>query len=200
MFTLWRSQRSLRKHNDLITGSSFIIIRHMTWESFAFNCHCEWLEKGTFILYCSESITTLMYISGIFRQVSTINIIDSRCFAEITFISLIFWINICFWATELEIGDLSSKAYPSSSHNSTRRILSNRARHKWLGSYSIYKICLIDIADPSIMLDACHMNFVIDLAINVAWCLIIDVLLLSTLVTSVYGMFLLLFTSTGSQT
>ena len=41
-------------------------------------------------------------------------------------------INICFWATELEIGDSSSKAYPSSSHNSTRRILSNRARHKWL--------------------------------------------------------------------
>ena len=46
--------------------------------------------------------------------------------------SIAHGINICFWATELEIGDSSSKAYPSSSHNSTRRILSNRARHKWL--------------------------------------------------------------------
>ena len=31
-------------------------------------------------------------------------------------------------------------------------------------SYSIYKHDAIDIADPSSMQDACHMNFVIDLA------------------------------------
>ena len=30
--------------------------------------------------------------------------------------------------------------------------------------YSIYKLDTIDIADPSSMLEACHMNFVIDLA------------------------------------
>ena len=29
--------------------------------------------------------------------------------------------------------------------------------------YSIYKLDTIDIADPSSMLEACHMNFVIDL-------------------------------------
>ena len=29
---------------------------------------------------------------------------------------------------------------------------------------SIYKLDTIDIADPSSMLEACHMNFVIDLA------------------------------------
>ena len=31
-------------------------------------------------------------------------------------------------------------------------------------SYSIYKHDAIDIADPCSMQDACHMNFVIDLA------------------------------------
>ena len=38
---------------------------------------------------------------------------------------------------------------------------------------SIYKHNAIDIADPSSMLDACHTNFVIDLAhrgVSVAWC------------------------------
>ena len=30
-------------------------------------------------------------------------------------------------------------------------------------NYSIYKLDTIDIADPSSMLEACHMNFLIDL-------------------------------------
>ena len=33
-------------------------------------------------------------------------------------------------------------------------------------SYSIYKHDAIDIADPSSMQDACHMNFVIDLVLH----------------------------------
>ena len=63
--------------------------------------------------------TGSIFVSG---QPSSISICRTR---------LPFRINICFWATELEIGDSSSKAYPSSSHNSTRRILSNRARHNY---------------------------------------------------------------------
>ena len=65
-----------------------------------------------------------------------ISLKKTTLFLEEKYESKITWkiiqINICFWATELEIGDSSSKAYPSSSHNSTRRILSNRARYKWL--------------------------------------------------------------------
>ena len=35
--------------------------------------------------------------------------------------------------------------------------------------YSIYKLDTIDITDPSSMLEACHMNFVIDLAHHSLW-------------------------------
>ena len=39
-----------------------------------------------------------------------------HCYGSLPLTSLSERINICFWATELEIGDSSSKAYPSSSH------------------------------------------------------------------------------------
>ena len=40
----------------------------MTWVSSAFIFDCGWFETETFILYCSESITTLLYVSEIFRH------------------------------------------------------------------------------------------------------------------------------------
>ena len=41
---------------------------HMTWVSPAFIFDCGWFETGTFILYCCDSITTLLCISEIFRH------------------------------------------------------------------------------------------------------------------------------------
>ena len=67
-----------------------------------------------------------------------------------------------FWSLKCQknLQDLLSGKYLKKTfvrHNAKNRIGETNF------SYSIYKHDTIDIADPSSMQDACHMNFVIDL-------------------------------------